>query len=143
VIHPKPVRTVRAQQLKSFSPREDIGGASLLSYFEGILDQIDPRPTSKHITIFTDIATFGLEGVSSPGVLPGGRYAGSGLSVISSGTLHPSNLVVAHEWGHSFGLLGHFIEAIPNLMNSVFVAPSLTSVQRKTARAYTSQYYPR
>jgi hypothetical protein len=141
VVRSKPVRTVHSDKLRHLKLKDDLSGNEMARYLEGILDEIKPAITAKHVTVFTDIDTFGTEGFSSPGVFPGGRYSGTGISVISSGTLHPSYIVTAHEWGHTFGILSHFYELIPNIMNSFIAGPSLTPTQRRIARDYVAGHY--
>ena len=48
----------------------------------------------------------GTEGFSSPGVFPGGKYSGVGVSFIGLCGVHNRLTVTAHEWGHTFGLGG-------------------------------------
>jgi hypothetical protein len=117
----------------------NLEGADLQAYLNKLLGQITPRPTAKHVTVFTDIDEIGTHGYSSGGVLLSGTFSGTGVSFIGSPGLNLRGTVVAHEWGHTFGL-GESV-VLPSLMNPVLTLPLLTITERRKARDYVGTHY--
>jgi hypothetical protein len=119
------------------------------------MDEVERKGgNARHITVFTgDLGLFEA-GTAVKGVLPEAlkegavRHPGKGLSFIGSSILFAPEVIIAHEWGHTFSLddAGSTIVRLPevflpNLMNAAFPVPGLTITQAKRANEYARSHY--